>query len=735
MGKDDFTIEANASTTSVFGLTDLLAVVRKHWMSGAFIGLVVAGLFVASVLTKEKLYQASASMTVELTTANVMDIREVMDTNVAHVNLLNTLMNTHLERIKTRAIADAVVAALSEDQIQQLVDPYYDPAIDGENKPDPAVLLMRRMLSVERGENEESQVLNIIITHQNPRIAQQVANTYVDEYIAYKAGLRSSSTGEAVNFLERQVAEMREELELQEVELQDYRQQHNLVSVQQDKGITADRLARLNDALTDAEIRQLSVETRQRQIAAADGVIDRLMEIPYIGERDAVNAVYAQLSELKRERLVLDERYLRKHPKIVENEAAMKSVSTELSRAIRQAEQQSTIEYQTVQKEVSDLTARIQETEGRVLVAERSLLEYKRMERDVDQKREMFNKLMNRYRETRIAQQMNLNNMLVLDRANLPMQPLTMSRTQMVAAAIVLGAVFLVGCPLVIELIDGRLTSFQDVEQGSHKALLGDVRFYGQKKGDAVYQAVLQKDADLLESFRSIYSSIRMRADLSAKRKASFVITSSVPNEGKSMVACNLSAVIAKHNYRVLLVDCDLRNPSLHRAHGVEDDAGLCPWFDSGSTDMEDLLGNESLGILKLSPSLSLLRAGGGCEHPTELLGDLRVSALFSKLKDLYDIVVFDTPIGLFSDATIVADSADSCVMVARQFAVKRTKFQHSVNQMERSTAPVVGVVFNGIKDVNAAVGFGRNGVSHYGYGYEKDPEKYKAYYRRSRSA
>ncbi|MGZ0653989.1 GumC family protein [Coraliomargarita sp. W4R72] len=729
--KNELSVESNGNTIS---LIDLLAIVRKRWKWGALAGVIAAGLLIAATTSKEKLYLATAALTVELDTANVMDIREVVDTRVTHVNMLNTMMNTHVERLQTLKIAQMVEASLIEEQVTRAIQPYFDPTNTSKSPPHLAPLMLKFMLEVERGDDDESQVIIVHIRHPDPVVAQFLADAYVEQYIAYKSLSLNDSTGAAVQFLSDQVDSMRIELEAQEEALQNYRQEHNLISVQQDSGIVGARLRRLNDALTDARLLLLTVEIRQKQIEAAGDDPEKLVEVPFIGSRVDIVQVYAQLNELRRERQVLDEVYLSKHPKVIENDASIRAVSVVLDNALKQARKQAKSEYESAQTEVATLQQRLIAAEEEVLSSERAMVNYNRMERELEKQREVYDKVMTRYRETSISQQMNLVNVSVLENARLPSQPESISTLQLIAAGVFLIGVCLVGVPLVLELFDGRLSSFRDIEFGLSKPLLGDIRFMPKKSAEDLFSGVLKKDPDLIEAYRAIFSSLRLKHDFSGK-KAAFLVTSSIPDEGKSVIVSNLAAMIARHSYRVLVVDCDLRRPTQHTAFGLDNKTGIVNWFEGHPTILDgfDALQDQALGIQQINENLFVLTAGAATGDATEILGDPTTSELFKHLRSQFDVVLFDTPpAGVFPDATLVAESADCSLFVARQFQVSCAKLRYSIGLMDRSKAKVLGVIFNGIKDVNAAVGFGQSAQSYYSLGYEKDSTKYHAHYKRS---
>ena len=209
-----------------------------------------------------------------------------------------------------------------------------------------------------------------------------------------------------------------------------------------------------------------------------------------------------------------DETYLRRHPKMIENEAATQSVAATLERAIEQVRLQIESEFKAVNAEVETLTERLSQAEQEVLDGERAMVEYRRKERQVDQQREIYSKLLTRFKETSISQRLASNNLSVLERASRPTHPSAFSKVQLAAAAVFLAGVFFVSFPLAVELTDSRVASFRDIEIGASKELLGHVRMSKKRGRDAVYRAFEDGDEEITESFRSIFSTLRLKTEL-----------------------------------------------------------------------------------------------------------------------------------------------------------------------------------------------------------------------------
>jgi capsular exopolysaccharide synthesis family protein len=196
--------------------------------------------------------------------------------------------------------------------------------------------------------------------------------------------------------------------------------------------------------------------------------------------------------------------------------------------------------------------------------------------------------------------------------------------------------------------------------------------------------------------------------------------------------------VFSAHGFKTILVDFDLRRPSVHKYNDTDNLKGLVEWFRSGDPLADDIMLDPFLGIRKVPDAgdFYILTSGGSTRQASEIIGHDRMDLLISRLRQEFDIILFDTPpVGVFQDAIIAADYADHSIFVARQNVTTRQKTRHSISLMDRSEAQVLGVVFNGVKDVKVAAGLGGsygNSESYgaqYSYSYGRSSDRYKKYY------
>ena len=401
---------SRGGSDSLISLLDIFQIVRRHWQFGAACGLIVAVAVGAYLLMQPRQYRAESSLVIELATENIIDVKEVLNTNVQNNNMLASIMNTHIKRLQSRALADTVMAALEPEMGDRFLEGYVGSLAEFDatkELPDAVGLLLKQALEVNW--EEESQAIQIVITHSDPEVAQAVANQYVDQYIQYKAEVRSKSTGDAVSFLGQEVEELRLDLVEREMILQEYRDEKNLVTAERGESIVAQNLTQWSQAVTNARVRLAGVESRLAQIRLAENQLAALMNIPFVGGRADVKVIYAQLQELRREAQVMSATYLNRHPQMVQNLASQASVTEALSQAIEQARQEVSVEYHTVVAELKDLETSLAETKQEALQVELDLIEYRMLDRQVERLRLAYDALSTRYSDTTIAKRMDLN--------------------------------------------------------------------------------------------------------------------------------------------------------------------------------------------------------------------------------------------------------------------------------------------------------------------------------------
>ena len=695
------------SQSEFISLADLFIIIRQRWILALTAATVFAALFGIVLLNQTPQYEAEASLVVELSADKVVNVQEVVEEGLINTSLLETAMNTHRERLLSRSMAGKVMAELTEAQCNQLLGRELTDTLTSDEHRERVLKMLVETVNVTW--QTDSQILRVRVKHPEKSVAKVIANQYVKQYIDSQSLMRLESTEQAVKFLDAQTVELKQRLEQEEAALQSYRKENDLVTVEQNQQIITERLSDLSQAITKARIELLGVESYREQIRMAGQDLNKLINLPFIGGEENIADAYNELQSLKKEQLILAQTYLERHPRMLENFTGQEGALEALWRVIRHGSEEYTVEQNRLAGELASLEEELNAAKEESRRLESLAIGYRVLSRKVDAQRDIFDRVTSRFNETSISQQINSTTIRILDLAALPKEAVWPDKTKITLASVLLFGMIFLAVPFGIEIFDNRVRAFTDIENYSGKPILGHVLNY--KTLSSLELSKLSRSDNILEreAWSAIYGALRLSLG-NLKMPVSFVLTSSVSSEGKSIVAANLAATFVQHGRKTLLIDCDMRRPSQHMYHEIKNDCGLLRWINGDEELGDDLMQEATLGIKKLGVSAGyhLLTSGGTTKYPASIFESIRMDHLISRLKQEFDVLIFDTPpVGVFRDATLLADFADHCIFVARQHATSRQKTRHAISLMDRSNARVIGVIFNGVKNVNLATAYG----------------------------
>jgi capsular exopolysaccharide synthesis family protein len=275
--------------------------------------------------------------------------------------------------------------------------------------------------------------------------------------------------------------------------------------------------------------------------------------------------------------------------------------------------------------------------------------------------------------------------------------------------------------------MDSRLKAAWEIEQFLGQNLLGEIpSISGIARKERPHIMAKDHDHAASEAFRGLFGQFQLNSTVDHPKVVLF--TSTLPGEGKSMIANNLAATFASHGKRTLLVDADFRRPNLHLFYGKDNACGIIRWLNSGEPIHGPAEEDPDLGILPLKENLFLLRSGGESRRATELFGASAYVNLIDSLRSQFDVVILDTPpIGVFPDAMLLSRQCDEAVYVCRFNTVNRSKIRKSLERLVGSEAVLSGIILNGIPTGAQSAYY-----DYYGYG-ANESKRYKAYYAKKR--
>jgi capsular exopolysaccharide synthesis family protein len=687
-------------------LQDYTAILRERmwYIVVAFILTMIA--VTAYTFTQTPLYESMATVEIFRRNPNVMNVQQVMDSEVRSAEDLNTQVNI----LKSTAIVQRVANRLTADEQAKLFAPYIKKQAEGDRKPDPAEILEgNRDILLQR----LSLIVGIKYQHPNRELAARIANLFADEYINHTAKARVEESLKAVEELEERANEQRKKVDDMARGLQAYREKNNLVSLDQRKDISTETLKALNLAVTQSGVELQAAETRWKQVMAARAAGTDLQTLSFIATDPSVSRLQQQVTDARLAVTRLSERYRASHPQMIAATNALKEAEIQLQQATKTTTAQIEASYQAMLQNHNQARAALSAQETSSLSLDRFGVEYTNLERDFAINEKLLENILSRMRETSMSGTVETQNARIVDRAVPGRRPVSPRVMVNLAVGAVGGLGLGVMLAFFVAYADDRVKSAYDIEVAIGLPLLAIVpRFNSSTPGsdNAATAFEAPKEPEIAEAFSTLYSSLRLKEE--GRNAKCIVVTSTVPGEGKSFITRNLALCFATHGEKVLLIDCDLRRPTAHRGFKVDNLAGVIDVCTKNAPLDEVIQKN-------IRPNLDLMPSGGRSENPAQNLTSKNFEVMLVELRKRYDRIFIDTPpVSLVSDAFIILPLCDGSIYSIFFNKVRRKAAQFCVQRLLEISVPHFGAVLNGLDQ--------RLGGYYYGHYADK---AYKGYY------
>jgi polysaccharide biosynthesis transport protein len=589
------------------------------------------------------------------------------------------------------------------------------PVIRGENKTSgqgpqapPTPQERRALIGIVRGGLSVSIIPNtrlveIHYRNNDPKLATNIVNQLVETYADQELQTKFERTQHVSTWLQNRMDDLRQEASDTQRRLADYQRQHNIVGTDENSNLTTQTLEDISSELDSAEADRITKEARMREFDALNPDM-----IALEGDNAALSNLRAQLTDLQTQRAQLASKYGPKHPAMQQLDQEISKVQTQVDNEVELARHQVTDEYQGAVGLEGDLRKRLGEQEDATYRLNEDVAQYDILRHQAELTRDLYDSLQMRLKAASISAGMSAANITVVDQATIPFIPVEPQKRKSLMYGL-FGGLF-VGCVLafVIESIDDRLRTSEEVEAASmlpSLAAIPNMTYTGTKhKGDPREKAppgTFQTPHQLItlwdpkshgaESYRGMRSSLLLSSIDNPPRV--IVITSAFPAEGKTTTAINFAIVLAQRGEQVLLVDADLRRGSLRRVFGITDENyGLSTALSQQTPDKELPVPFPEL------PTLHVLPTGPLPPNPAEMLSSNRMEEQMRQWVKKFDRIVMDSaPLLAVSDSQALAVRSDAVVLVARAGVTRKRALIRARDLLWRVNAPVAGVVVNDV--------------------------------------
>ena len=537
---------------------------------------------------------------------------------------------------------------------------------------------------------------------QDPETAQRIANGMVEEYKKSIIAKKTREASQVLAFIEDQLEATEKELVTAEENLKVFKMNSKLVALDAELKNSMDQIAEY-----EKEVKSLSTYRGQAEI-----ILSTLKSPGPFAEQEAVFSMGAglgndYLKELGRKLLDLNgqKASLRialkeEHPKVQQVDREIETVKTTVTNEITNL----ILSFKVKERGLQDTLRKLESRYQNMPALEKQLFELERVTK-VDKGINSF--LLQKRSELNVNKAGILANVSVVDPAMIPGDFMEPNIPRKFVWAFLLASVLGIGAAFFLEYLDTTVKTAEQLQKITDLTFLGTV-YHANSGSGGEYGELKMLEAPyshVAEAFRTIKTNLLFSA--LGESKKFFLITSSAPQEGKTFVTANLAAALAQSGKRVLIVETDLRNPSMRRIFKGEKSPGLTNLLMNGD-------GTLPSRVFRKTPveNLEIISSGDTPPNPSELLGSEKMDHFLSYVRERYDFVLFDSPpTFLTSDALVLAQKADGVIFVARSGHVQRDILKESVNRFLRLKIKMLGVILN---DLSRADG----GYYYYRYSY-----------------
>lgn len=697
---------------------DLLAywriLVKRRWLVLGVLASVVA-LALLVTLMMPPVYRGTAILQIDRETVQVMQVEGM---NQAEAASTPDFLQTQYELLKSRALAERVANELQIDAatVQRLesstwwqrataaLRPQAKPAADAvaEQRDELASLgaavgLVRNGLVVEPVRN--SRLVRIHFDSTLPAFSARVVNAVAEGFIASTIERKFDASSYATRYLQEQLKLMKGRLEDSERALVAFALKENIVgSGENGESLEGQNLGALNAALAEAQSMRIQAQSAWNQVrgggalpsaAIAGSILNALQQ-----QRAGLQGQYQQQLQV----------YKPDYPSMQQLKGQIDELDRQIAAERNGVRASIKAEYDAAQARESLMVAQLNTLRTQTLAVDDRSIDYNILRREVDTNRQLYDSLLQRYKEIGVAGGLSSNNISVVDRAVVPTGRFKPNLPLNLAIGLLLGAMLGVLVAFVLEFLDDTIKTPEDLEQQLRLAVLGVIP---NLRKQSMADAVADPRSAFSESYRSVRTALQFSTDNGVPKV--LLVTSASAAEGKSTTALTLARNFAQLGRSVLLIEADLRNPSLHKAMGMRSETGLSSLLAGAASASEVVLNTDD-------ERLKVILAGPLPPNPAELLSGSRLLSMLTVAAEKYDQVIIDGPPVLgIADAPILSNVVSGTLLVVQSGKTRIKTGQAAIKRLTAARAHLIGGLLTHY-DVKVA-GYGYDYESYYSYG------------------
>jgi capsular exopolysaccharide synthesis family protein len=692
-------------------LSHYLWVLRRHrWKILSFIAIsVIATLIVSKRLTP--MYESTVTVDVDRKTPTGVVGQEATQ---SALNDADQFLATQIKLIQS----DAVLRPVADQYHLRELEKEADPSIDQALRIDAPVVL--KQLKVTRPPN--TYLLLIGYRSKAPRLAADVANAVARSYVEHTYNIRFRSAASLSTFMEKQLEELKAKMERSNMALAQFEKELNVINPAEKTNILSSRLLQLNTDYTNAETERVKKEAAYKSVSSGT-----LESAQASSQGDALKTLTDRLGHSQERFAEVKSHYGPNHPEYRKAATQLSQIQTQFDAMRGSVMRRVEVEFQESTNREAMLKKAVAETKAEFDRINARSFEYESLKHEAEADKKLYEELITKIREAGINAGFQSNMVRLADNARPGWKPVFPNIPLNLVLALLFSTILAVGAAILSDTLDNTIRDSEQVSRITKAEVIGALPQVRNWKGrqamagpgaliPAGSSALIRRPEDdrMHQSFEEAVRTLRNTILLGSfdRRIKSLMVTSAMPGEGKSTVAVHLALAHAQQEHKTLLIDCDLRRPSLDRKLGLKAEQGLAAAILNG------VRWQDTVVPVPNTPRLFALLTGSSSRRGAELIGKVLPQILEDASAE-YDLVIVDAPPALgFPEPIQMATAVDGVAVIALAGQTNRKALASVVSTLQKLRANVVGVVLNEItKDI---------GDSYYYHGYYG---KYARYY------
>jgi polysaccharide biosynthesis transport protein len=693
-------------------ISDYLNVLRKHkWTILGCLATIFSLVAIAS-LRMPKVYEASGKIAINKPD-NSLNFQNTATFNLDYYD--PSELETQVKILQSDDLALEVIRTLNLDRRPEFggqASPAPSPDLDPDPLQDPArasSLLGGFTGNLRVAVSTNSRIIEVHYRSPDPQTAANVVHTLMQSYIEDDRKKRFDATMAASDWLQNQLVDMQMKVESSQEKLVRYQKEHEILGIDEKQNITTEKLDELNKALTAAESERMDRESFYRlvesgdpdAVAASAGGVDIGPQSPSV----LLDTLLGKRAELKIQVADLNTQFGPSYPKLAQLNNQLKEIDSQVQSEMKKIVNKVRGQYMTALGRENLLHDALERQKQEANKLNESAIEYNMLKRDADTYRALYEGILEKLKEASVSAGLKANNFVIVDDSRPPSYPIEPNIPRNLGFALMLGLASGVGLAFLLEGLDDTIRTAEQAHTISGLPSLGMIPLGSKsaREGPDAKRLVIasskeavelvtqvRPQSQMAESYRALRTSLLL-SNLGAPPRV-IMVTSALPQEGKTTTSINCAVVLAQKGVRVLLIDADLRRPSIHKTLGMGPRSGLSNVL-TGSTTLEQAITRTSI-----LPNLFVLPAGTPPPNPAELLASSNMRDVLAQLREQYDHIVVDTPPSLsVTDAVVLSPRADAVILVIRSGQTKKQSLRRARDILTQVGAKVIGVLLNAV--------------------------------------